>query len=155
EIFGRIPAYAVKVCSERPRVRTGFVTLTVPHRLDALARAHTIFVPGTEHPFTATLSPAELRALRKAVKRGARLASICTGAFLAARTGALDGREATTHWRGAAELARRHPRITVKPDVLYVDEGEVLTSAGAAAGLDLCLHVVRKDLGAQMAARAA
>ena len=80
------------------------------------------------------------------------MASICTGAFILARTGALDGLKATTHWLVAQELARRHPAIDVDPDVLYVDNGSVLTSAGAAAGFDLCLHLVRRDLGAEIAA---
>lgn len=101
------------------------------------------------------LPEALLRAIRRAVDRGARVASICTGTFLLAATGALDGLRATTHWRCASELARRYPQIDVDPDVLYVDNGNVLTSAGAAAGLDLCLHLVRCDLGAEAAAEAA
>ena len=87
--------------------------------------------------------------------RGARVASVCSGAFLLAATGLLDGRRATTHWRAAAELARRYPRIRVEPDVLYVDEGQVLTSAGAAAAFDLCLHMVRRDYGSAVAVEAA
>ena len=83
--------------------------------------------------------------------RGARVASICTGAFVLAATGLLDGWRATTHWLGAADLARRHPSIDVDANVLYVDNGRVLTSAGAAAGFDLCLHMVRRDLGADVA----
>jgi len=96
-----------------------------------------------------------LRAIRRAVDRRARVASICTGAFVLAATGALEGLRATTHWRGAAELARRYPTIDVDADVLYVDNGHVLTSAGAAAGFDLCLHLVRRDLGAETAAEVA
>jgi transcriptional regulator GlxA family with amidase domain len=84
-----------------------------------------------------------------------RLVSICTGAFALAATGRLDGRRATTHWAAAGELARRHPTVTVDPDVLFVDDGQVLTSAGAAAGLDLCLHIVRRDDGAAVAAQTA
>jgi transcriptional regulator GlxA family with amidase domain len=84
-----------------------------------------------------------------------RIASICSGAFILAATGLLDGRRATTHWGAAAELARRYPRVTVDPNVLFVDEGQFLTSAGASAGLDLCLHLVRCDYGAAVAAHAA
>jgi hypothetical protein len=96
-----------------------------------------------------------LRAIRRAAERGARVASICTGAFVLAATGVLDGLRATTHWLGAAELVRRHPSIEVDPNVLYVDNGRILTSAGAAAGFDLCIHMVRRDLGAEIAASVA
>jgi transcriptional regulator GlxA family with amidase domain len=92
-----------------------------------------------------------LRALRRAHQRGARIASICTGAFALAAAGLLDGRRATTHWLDAAELARRFPAVRVDPDVLYVDEGRLLTSAGISAGLDLCLHLLRLDHGAAVA----
>lgn len=95
--------------------------------------------------------PPLLKALTRVAERGGRLASICSGAFVLAAAGVLDGRRATTHWRYADELARRYPRIRVDPDVLYVDEGSVLTSAGSAAGLDLCLHMVRRDHGAAVA----
>ena len=83
--------------------------------------------------------------------RGARIASLCTGAFILAAAGLLDGRPATTHWQNAAELERRHPRVSVDPRVLYVDDGDILTSAGSAASIDLCLHLVRKDFGAEVA----
>jgi transcriptional regulator GlxA family with amidase domain len=96
-----------------------------------------------------------LRAIHRAVVRGARVASICSGAFVLAATGALDGLRATTHWQAATELQRRFPAIDVDPDVLYVDNGTILTSAGAAAGFDLCLHLVRRDLGAEAAAAVA
>lgn len=92
-----------------------------------------------------------LDALRVAHRRGARLLSICSGAFVLAATGLLAGKRATTHWRYAAELQRRHPDIEVNADVLYLDEGQILTSAGSAAGLDLCLHLVRRDFGAAVA----
>lgn len=92
-----------------------------------------------------------LDALRVAHARGARLLSICSGSFVLAATGLLSGKRATTHWRYAAELQRRYPDIEVNADVLYVDEGQILTSAGSAAGLDLCLHLVRRDLGAAVA----
>ncbi len=126
---------------------TGF-EVVAPAGLDALRRADTVVVPGSDDvaPDTATA------ALRRAHARGARVMSICTGAFALARAGLLDGRRATTHWAFAAELARRYPDVDVDPSVLYVDEGSVLTSAGVAAGLDLCLHVIRRDHGAAVAA---
>jgi transcriptional regulator GlxA family with amidase domain len=96
-----------------------------------------------------------LEALRRAADRGKRLVSICTGAFALAAAGVLDGRRATTHWRHAAELAARYPAVKVEPDVLYVDAGPVLTSAGVASGIDLCLHIVRLDHGAKVANRIA
>jgi transcriptional regulator GlxA family with amidase domain len=126
----------------------------VSWRLSWLARADTIIVPGLDD-LDRPVPDGVRKALCAAIRRGARVASICTGAFVLASTGALDGLRATTHWLVASELARRHPGITVDPDVLYIDNGGVLTSAGAAAGLDLCLYLVRCDLGAEIAARAA
>jgi len=160
EIFGRVrdrdgqPLYDVRICSLSPEVTSEYVTLKVPWRLSSLSRADTVIVPGIAD-LDQSLSEDLLRAIRRAVDRRARVASICTGAFVLAATGALDGLRATTHWRGAAELARRHPTIDVDADVLYVDNGRVLTSAGAAAAFDLCLHLVRRDVGAEMAAEVA
>jgi len=160
EIFGLVrnaqgrPCYQVRICSHQPRVESEHVTLKVPWRLSALQRADTVIVPGIDN-IDRPVPQELLRALRSALKRRARVASICTGAFILAQTGALDGLKATTHWLAAQELARRYPAIDVNPDVLYVDNGSVLTSAGAAAGLDLCLHLVRRDLGAEIATRAA
>ena len=157
EIFGRVrdragrAAYDVRVCSLAPDVESQHLRLTVPWRLSSLNAAATVIVPGVD-PIDRPIPDAVLRALRRAVDRGARVASICTGAFVLAATGALDGRRATTHWLGARELARRHPSIGVDANVLYVDNGQLLTSAGAAAGFDLCLHLVRRDLGAAAAA---
>jgi transcriptional regulator GlxA family with amidase domain len=119
-----------------------------------VARADTVIVPGVDY-LERIIPPAISRALRSASKRGARIASICTGAFVLARVGLLDGMRVTTHWRAAGELARLYPRTKVDADVLYVDNGGVLTSAGAAAGLDLCLHLVRRDYGASVAAHVA
>ena len=130
------------------------VALRVPSRLSSLARADTVIVPGIENvdrPVPASV----LRAIRRAAGRGARLASICSGAFVLAAAGVLDGLRATTHWRAAGDLARRYPNIDVDANVLYVDNGRVLTSAGAAAGFDLCIHLVRRDLGAEAAAAVA
>jgi len=160
EVFGRahgrdgLPAYDVRVCGLRPRAASAYVNLTVRWPLTLLRKADTIVVPGIDD-LERAIPDAVLAELTRAIARGARVASICTGAFLLARTGALDGRLATTHWRAAAELARRFPAITVDPDVLYVDHGSLLTSAGAAAGFDLCLHLVRRDCGAEIAAQVA
>ena len=160
EIFGLArdrrgrSAYEVRVCSAKPKVTSTHVELAVPWRLTSLDGAHTVIVPGIDD-LDREIPEAVLRALRRAVTRGARVASICTGAFVLAATGVLDGLRATTHWRVTSELARRHPRISVDPDVLYIDHGTLLTSAGAAAGLDLCIHLVRRDLGAECAATVA
>jgi len=160
EVFGWVRSadgsapYEVRVCGPSPRVETRHVGLRVPSRLSWLARAHTVVVPGIED-LERALPAAVVRAIRRAVERGARVASICSGAFLLAASGALDGLRATTHWAATAELARRHPEIDVDPGVLYVDNGSLLTSAGAAAGFDLCIHMVRRDLGAEVAAAAA
>ncbi|MCO1654999.1 GlxA family transcriptional regulator [Pseudonocardia humida] len=157
EVFGRArladgrPAYEVLVCAATPQVAAGLVALRVPHGLGALAAADTVVVPGVADA-ERSVPGAVLDALRTAP---GRKVSICAGAFVLAAAGLLDGRRATTHWAAAAELARRHPAVRVDPDVLYVDEGDVLTSAGAAAGLDLCLHLVRRDHGAAVAADAA
>ena len=150
---GRTP-YEVRVCSESPQVESMHLALRVPWRLLSLSRADTVIVPGIENldrPVPASV----LRVLRRAADRGARLASICSGAFVLAAAGVLDGLRATTHWRAADDLARRYPNIDVDANVLYVDNGRVLTSAGAAAGFDLCIHLVRRDLGAEAAAAVA
>jgi len=157
EIFGRVrdprgrAGYDVRVCGVAEEVQSAHLRLKIPWRLSSIARADTVIVPGIDN-LDRAVPPSILRALRRASERGARIASICTGAFLLARAGLLDGLRATTHWRAAAELARRHPRTQVDADVLYVDNGRVLTSAGAAAGMDLCLHIVRRDHGASVAA---
>ena len=132
---------------------TGFA-IVAGHGPEALAWADTVIVPGVGER-TAPRPPAVLDALRAADARGARIVSICTGAFVLAEAGLLDGRRAATHWRDAATLAERHPAIEVDSDVLWVDDGRVLTSAGVAAGIDLCLHLVRQDLGTEHANRIA
>ncbi|MFF3941792.1 GlxA family transcriptional regulator [Streptomyces phaeofaciens] len=160
EVFSRTrlpdgrPGYQVRVCAERPEVDAGAFTLRAPWGLEALTTADTIIVPGTADP-TAPLSPAVRDALRAAAAAGTRIASICAGTFPLAATGLLDGLRATTHWIAADALAAAHPDVDVDPDVLYVDNGQILTSAGAAAGLDLCLHMIRRDYGSSVAAHAA
>ncbi len=148
--------YEFSVCAERPGAlpALGGFELTVEHGLDELARADTIIVPGSPDVHG---DPSEelVAALRAAHARGTRLVSICSGAFVLAATGLLDGRRAATHWRYAPLLARRYPRVHVEADVLYVDGDDLLTSAGTAAGIDLCLHLVRTDHGADVANRVA
>jgi AraC family transcriptional regulator, transcriptional activator FtrA len=132
------------------RTSTG-VVLQTEAGLPALATADTVVVPGYAGAVRPPPEPV-LASLRAAACRGARVLSICTGAFALAYAGLLDGRRATTHWDAAAQLADRFPAVKVDPGVLYVDDGDILTSAGVAAGLDLCLHVVRRDHGAGVAA---
>ncbi|MER7335926.1 MULTISPECIES: transcriptional regulator FtrA [unclassified Micromonospora] len=158
EVFGLprpefdIPWYELTICAERPGpVRLiGGAALHTPYGLDTFAAAATLIVPGVPD-VTADPAPDLVAALRRAHRRGARIMSICSGAFALAGAGLLDGLRATTHWRYADLLRRRYPNVGVDPDVLYVDHGTVLTSAGSAAGLDLCLHVVRQDHGATIA----
>ncbi len=160
EIFGRVrdenaeSCYEVRVCGIASEVRSEHLTLQVPWRLSSVTRADTVIVPGIDD-FQKPVPPEVLRVLKKAFKKGKRIASICTGAFVLAQAGLLDGLRATTHWIAAEELARHHPTIAVDADVLYVDNGQVLTSAGAAAGMDLCLYIVRCDQGASVAAAVA
>jgi transcriptional regulator GlxA family with amidase domain len=151
--FG-VPWYRLAVCGAAGSVLTdaGF-RIEVPHGLEAVAAAGTVVMAPTD---LLEEAPAEvLDALRAASARGARILSLCTGAFVLAAAGLLDGRPATTHWSECADLARRHPRVAVDPGVLYVDDGDLLTSAGCAASLDLCLHVVRLDYGSEIATRVA
>ncbi|MGW1208018.1 helix-turn-helix domain-containing protein [Streptomyces sp. NPDC002499] len=139
------PWYDFSVCGSAP-VHIGRFRLDPDHGLDHLVHADTVIVPGladTDREPTAEL----VEAVRDAHEAGARVASLCTGAFVLGAAGLLDGRRATTHWAHTGELARRHPAATVDPDVLYVDNGDVLTSAGKAAAMDLCLHLVRRDHG--------
>lgn len=151
EIFGSDlthvvdPWYDFSLCGSGP-VHVGRFRLEPDHGLDHLAHADTVIVPGWAD--TDLDPPAELvEAVRAAHAAGARVASLCTGAFVLGAAGLLDGRRATTHWAHTQELARRHPSAAVDPDVLYVDNGDVLTSAGKAAAMDLCLHLVRLDHG--------
>jgi transcriptional regulator GlxA family with amidase domain len=144
--------YRVSVCAERPgpvRTSSGF-DIVARAGLATVRRADTVIVPGFEETSRQVPQPV-IDALRAADRRGARMVSICTGAFALAAAGVLDGRRATTHWHHAAELRVRYPRVDLDPQVLYVDEGRVLTSAGVAAGIDLCLHLVACDHGAAAA----
>jgi AraC family transcriptional activator FtrA len=144
--------YDFKVCGLEPgplRV-IGGLTVTPEQGIEQLHRADTIVIPGWRDP--RETPPARLiDALRRAHRRGARLVSICSGVFVIAATGLLNGKSATTHWRYTEELARRYPEIHIQPDVLYVDEGDILTSAGSAAGIDLGLHIIRRDFGTLVA----
>ncbi|MEV7425848.1 MULTISPECIES: GlxA family transcriptional regulator [unclassified Streptomyces] len=148
------PGYQIRVCAEQTETDAGAFTLRAPWGLEGLDGADTIIVPGTASP-AAPLSTAVRDALRDAAQAGTRIASICSGTFPLAATGLLDGLRATTHWIAADLLAGLFPDVAVDPDVLYVDNGQILTSAGAAAGLDLCLHMIRKDYGSAVAADAA
>jgi transcriptional regulator GlxA family with amidase domain len=153
QVFGRYESpYTFEACGPQRglvQTTTGF-SVHVDRGLEALADADTVIVPGFDPP--AWEPPDDvLDALRAAHARGARVGSICTGAFALAAAGLLDGRRATTHWAHAQRLARMHPEVEVDPGVLYIDEGDVVTSAGVAAGIDLCLHLVRRDVGAEAA----
>ncbi|MGW8884601.1 GlxA family transcriptional regulator [Streptomyces sp. NPDC055749] len=162
EVFGdhgpAIPArYALEVCTEHPgpvRTQVGY-ELLVTTGLDALERADTVLVPGWQQPDGTEVPPAVVAAVRRAHRRGARIVGICSGAFVLAAAGLLDGRRAATHWARADELAARFPQVHIDPAVLYVDHDDVATSAGSAAGVDLCLHLVSADHGAAYAMRIA
>jgi transcriptional regulator GlxA family with amidase domain len=160
EVFGRValaagePGYRVLVCGFEPVVTAGPLRIATDHGLEALTDADTIVVPGCNEVTTAPPHTV-LEALREAHARGVRIASICSGAFTVAEAGLLDGRRATTHWLAAELFRAKFPAVHLDADVLYVDEGQVLTSAGASAGLDLCLHMVARDFGATVAAEAA
>ncbi|NJQ02801.1 GlxA family transcriptional regulator [Streptomyces zingiberis] len=148
------PGYRIRVCAERQEIDTGAFVMRAPWGLDGLRDADTIIVPGTAAP-EAPLSTAVRGELRAAAADGTRIASICSGTFPLAAAGLLNGLRATTHWAAAGLLATTYPDVEVDPDVLYVDNGQILTSAGAAAGLDLCLHMIRRDYGSAVAADAA
>ncbi len=158
EVFGLIRPelgvewYKMTTCSEYPRpVRgSGNVRLIAEGGLEALAEAATIVIPGWPTDGAAP-SPELSKAILSAHARGARLVTICSGVFLLAALGLLEGKRVTTHWRYADRFRELYPAIRIEPDVLYIDEGQILTSAGSAAGIDLLLHVVRKDFGAQVA----
>ncbi|OEJ29457.1 AraC family transcriptional regulator [Streptomyces agglomeratus] len=148
------PWYDLRLCGMKKAAPAPGFSVSTPHGLDALAGADTVIVPSVPEACAEGGEdvPAELvEALRAAADSGARMVSLCTGAFALAAAGLLDGRRATAHWQHTAALAARHPEVLVDDSVLYTDDGNVLTSAGATAALDLCLHLVRCDLGAQVA----
>lgn len=146
--------YQFQACGvDGSRVDSWF-TVATPYTYDDLTRADTVIVPACHD--VDLMPPADLvDAVRQAARNGARVASICTGAFTLAAAGLLDGRSATTHWAHTTRLAARHPNVRVDPAPLYIDHGDVLTSAGKSAGVDMCLHIVRTDYGAATANRVA
>ncbi len=162
EVFGvdrtddGVPPIAYRVCSERPgepiALENG-LTLTTEHGLEAAEGADLVVAPA--YDYGTVPSGAVLEVFRRAHARGAWVLSVCSGAFLLGEAGLLDGRSCTTHWRHTAELAARFPTASVDPDVLFVEDGRVVTSAGTAAGIDACLHHVRCELGAAVANRIA
>jgi len=157
EVFGAAPPglaeswYDFAICASGP-IRVGRFQLEPDRGLDHLVRADTVLVPALADVDTVLDPPPDLvEAVRAAYEAGARVASLCTGAFVLAAAGLLDGLRATTHWAHTDSLAARFPLVQVDPDVLYVDNGRVLTSAGKAAAMDLCLHLVRRDRGSAVA----
>lgn len=158
EVFGlprpeiQDPWYEFTACSidSGPLRATGAIQIRAGRGLSAIETADTVLIPGWRDPMERP--PARLlAALRRAHRRGARIASICSGVFVLAEAGLLDGKRATTHWRYTEILRARFPAVRVEPDVLYVEEGRIFTSAGSTAGIDLCLHLVRLDHGAEVA----
>ncbi|MFJ9854024.1 GlxA family transcriptional regulator [Streptomyces sp. NPDC101150] len=155
------PWYELRLCrsgapdGQQDAERDGFgLAVRTPYGLDDLADADTVIVTSVPDACVEDglpVPPELAKALRRAHEAGARMVSLCTGAFALAEAGVLDGRRATAHWMHTAQLAERYPKVRVDDSVLYVDDGDVLTSAGLTAGLDLCLHLVRRDLGAQVA----
>ncbi|MEU6146348.1 helix-turn-helix domain-containing protein [Streptomyces sp. NPDC047081] len=159
EVFGTdrsddgLPEYDFAVASAEGPVlntRAGF-SMQVEHGLERLEEADLIAVPAGARFESREFPPELLESLRRAVDRGARVLSVCSGVFVVAAAGLLDGRRCAVHWHHAEELARAYPGLTVEPDVLYVDEEPVITSAGTAAGIDACLHIVRKEQGPEVA----
>ncbi|CAM3464459.1 GlxA family transcriptional regulator [Cupriavidus taiwanensis] len=151
-----VPRYRLLICGEKPGListMSGF-RIEVEHNLSVLEQADTVIMPAWRDP--AERAPqALLDALRCASARGARIAGLCLGTFVVAEAGLLDGRTAATHWAWADDFAQRYPRVRLDRDSLYIDDGAILTSAGTAAALDCCLHLVRRDHGAEVANRVA
>ncbi len=161
EVFGidrsddGVPPVDFRVCAREPGVpiETGFGLAVVAHHgYDAASGADVVAVPATP---VRDFDPALLDAVRAAHERGATLLSVCSGVLVLAAAGVLDGRRCTCHWFNADELTRTYPRVRIDPDVLFVDDGDIITSAGTAAGIDACLHLVRRELGAHVATRIA
>ena len=162
EVFGverpelGVPWYRFLICAVEPRpIRTSIdLLLSTPYSLQDVADADTVIIPSSR-PGYVPVPDTLLETLRQAYQRGARLIAFCTGTFVLAASGLLDGRHVTTHWAWAAELATRYPRVLVNPQRLYIDDGQILTSAGTAAAIDLSLYIVRQDYGAEVAAAVA
>jgi transcriptional regulator GlxA family with amidase domain len=157
EVFGidrtaqGVPSFEFRVCAEHPERPVDFqngLTLNVPYGLEGLEGADLVAVPATH---IRSFSPGLLAAIRAAHDAGAILLSVCSGAFVLGAAGLLDGRACATHWMSTAELAQAYPLARVNRDVLFVDDGDIITSAGTAAGIDACLHLVRRELGASVA----
>jgi AraC family transcriptional activator FtrA len=148
--------YRFAVCAGEagPIRAAGGITIAAPYTLKLLEQADTIVIPGWRDADEVPPEPL-LKKIRAAHERGARLCSICSGVFVLAAAGVLDGKTVTTHWRYADKLQQRYPRLIVQPDALYIDEGRIITSAGSAAGLDMLLHLVRRDHGGAVANRVA
>jgi len=163
EVFGidrtgdGVPAFDFAVASVHERVHASYggMDLIPEHGLERVATADLVCIPAlgldADPQLDVALRPDVVEALHAAIARGARILTVCSGSYVAAAAGLLDGRRATTHWRYVEDFARRYPLVDVQPDVLYVEDGPILTSAGTAAGIDLCLHVVRQDYGSRVA----
>lgn len=147
-----LPVFDLRVCAVQPGrlMTTAGFRIEIVHGLEALKRADTIIVPSWRDPAEGA-PPALLAGLRAAHRRGARIVGLCLGAFVLAEAGLLDGHRATTHWGYAQDFAARYPAVRLDPDVLYVDDGLIVTSAGTAAGIDCCLHLIRRDYGVEAA----
>jgi transcriptional regulator GlxA family with amidase domain len=160
DVLGRVrlsdgaPGYRVRVCGESPEVRAVAFSIRAPWGLEHVGQADLVIIPGIEEP-ELPVPERVIEAILTAARRGARVASICSGAFILAATGLLDGKRVTTHWLATTMLKERYPAVIVDPDVLFVDNGRIITSAGASAGMDMCLHLVRRDYGQAVAAHAA
>ncbi|WP_327298319.1 MULTISPECIES: helix-turn-helix domain-containing protein [unclassified Streptomyces] len=146
-----VPGYETTICAPEPGpvATTGGLDIQVRHGLEAVLRADTVIIAGAG--LRQDFDPRTLDAIRTAATAGKRIAAICSGAFLLAEAGLLDGRPVTTHWQNGEELTRRYPSVSLQSDVLYVQDGRILTASGYAASLDLCLHIVRTDHGAAIA----
>lgn len=161
ELFGTLPGrYEVITFAPEPGPvpANADFSILVEHGPEVLARADTVVVPAAHNPYDHLIDgplDGPLAAAMEAIRPGTRIASICTGAFVLAAAGLLDGRPATTHWKHADAFRRAFPQVKLDPSVLYTDDGDVLTSAGGAAGIDLCLHLIRRDHGAAVAAEVA
>ena len=160
EVFGRVrledpkAGYRIRICGSSATIRARDFTLRAPGKLRDVERADTVIIPGVENT-RAPIPRGVILAIRRAWDNGARIASICSGAFILGATGLLRGQRATTHWLAATEFAQSFPDVQLDPKVLFVDNGRIITSAGASAALDMCLHLVRKDHGQAVAAYAA